>query len=465
MKKLLVILASFALAATLVAGAVPVLNGSPSASADSLTFEAKFETAGDFYNRFDYALSGQSPAGRDDPNVAGAGGVFPAHGDHNMNCGDPTTSRDVSIHGEQWDNGNHFPNITFDELFWFCAPGNDPAKGHMMTGFTTQGYNHLWFSPKQEFTNITKVCWDQNMNTIGGKWLEVQFVDHADATRYPTGSHPADSVVARGTGGFDLGYTEPGFRPEEPGIGPNNGLMPRSGNLAGLHVGVGGTIFDWWQNQNDVLAAQVGWPGMLPAQGGNPSYEQSPALQDKAARYQHCIENLPNNQIKISFVTPEFPTRGWVQGGTQTYIVPGQIPQDSRRVVFHDAEYDGPKRGDYNSQNITWHWDNIQVFTTNGAPTSTTTVAPSTTASTTTTTVAPSTTTTTVVPSTTTTTPSTTTTVAPSTTTTVPASTTTTLVRPLSCNAFSSSNQRAWCNQVNSRLAAIEQRLATLEGK
>ncbi len=65
-----------------------------------------------------------------------------------------------------------------------------------------------------------------------------------------------------------------------------------------------------------------------------------------------CIENAPSNQIQITNNRPD---------GPRTYLIPGQIPQDARRVVFHDAEYDGPKRGGYDPHALTWHWDNIQV--------------------------------------------------------------------------------------------------------
>jgi hypothetical protein len=295
-----------------------------------LPFEAKFETANDFYGRFDFGYSGIGPLGP-------GGGITHFHGDHGVSCGGPTTDRDVAFGGTQ-------SAIDFSQLFWYCAPGGDPTKGHMMTGLTTTGYNHLWFSPKPEFTGISKVCWDINETFEGGKWTEVQFVDHADAVRYPVGTVTAGgNSVARGTGGFDLGYTDPEFRDT---TGPSNGLLPASGNLAGLKIGIG-SIFDWWQDQNTVMAQGVGWPGLLPNQGG------SGPITDKAARYTTCIENAPNNQITITNNRPD---------GPRTYTIPGQIPQDARRVVFHDAEYDGPKRDGYSPATLTWHWDNIQVF-------------------------------------------------------------------------------------------------------
>ncbi len=447
-KYLAPVIAGAALAGLLAAGST-VLSSSPS-SADALVFEAKFDTASDFYNNFDYGLSGQSPAGRDDPNVAGAGGVFPVNGDHaaaaDGSCMGPDTTRKVSIAGETWDNGNHFPNITFDQLFWWCGPSTAmPAmNGHMMTGFDTTGYNHMWFSPKKEYTAITKVCFDINETSIGGKWVEVQFVDHADATRYPTGSHPSDSVVARGTGGFDLGYTEPGFRPEATGgdsaVGPNNGLQPRSGTLAGMIIDTGATIYRWWQDQDFVKASGVGWPGY----NANPNDTNHPVNLDKATRYKHCFENGPNNAIIITDVMAP-GGQSTPGGGARTFTIPGQIPQDARRVVFHDAEYDGPKRDGYSPDRLTWHWDNVQIFTAASAP-------PSTTQPPTTTTVPPTTTT----ASTTTTAPSTTTT-ASTTTTTTP--TTTTTIPPIpACPPGFTTAQRNWCLAVNAHIAKLDGR-------
>jgi len=393
MKKLRTAIVSFVAALFLVSG-VALLNGGSTASADALVFTATFDSASDFYDRFDYGLSGFTPAGRDDPEVDGAGGVFPIHGDHNMSCGDPTTSRDLRIHGEQWNNGDHFPDITFDELFWHCAPGNDPAKGHVMFNINTTGYNHIWFAPKGYFSNITKVCWDQNLNSIRGKWQELHFVDAADATRYPTGSRPTDSVTARGTGGFDLGFTDPSFRAPD---GPNTGITPQSGTLAGLNFFAG--IYAWFQNQDTWTANQVGWPGIMHEYG----YNGGQPITDKATRYKHCLEQVAPNQLRVTFNSPT---------GPMTRNFTGQIPQQPVRVVWHDSNYDAPKRGGYNAEMLTSHMDNIEIFTANGTPvpTTTTTVAPTTT---TTSTTVPSTTTSTTLPTTTTSTTVPTTTTVP----------------------------------------------------
>ena len=137
--------------------------------------------------------------------------------------------------------------------------------------------------------------------------------------------------------------------------------------------------------------------------------------------------------------------------GTQTFDIPGaQIPQDARRVVFEDDNYDPQKGTAYDPNVLTWHWDNIQVYTASGGiPPTTTTTSSTTTTVAPTTTAATTTAATTTVPATTTT-AATTTTVA--TTTTLPP-TTTTVADP--CAAFTDPGQHAWCQSVEARLTAL----------
>lgn len=422
-------------AALLLTGVViGVANIPNNSGADVLNFSASFDTPSDFYGRFDYGFSG------------GLATPTTYHGDHSAGtpCGGPTTDRNVNLTGTD-------ANLDFSQAFWWCAPSGDASSGHMMTGLTTEGYNHIWFSPQPEFTDITKVCWDINETTEGGKWTEVQFVSHADATRYPAGTpltgQNISATTARGTGGFDLGYTEPNFRPQATGgnstVGPNTGLQPQGGTLAGLRVDLG-SIFQWFQNQDTITASQVGWPGINNIAAGSGQF-----VTDKATRYTTCIENVGASQMTITNARPD---------GLHTYTISGHIPQDARRVVFHDAEYDGPKRAGYDPNNLTWHWDNIQIFTSGGVPptttvaSSTTTTAPTTTQATTTT-LAPTTTLAATTTAPTTTVPATTTTAA--TTTTVAPTTTTTTTVP-ACPPSFAADAQTWCAQVNARLHALD---------
>ena len=294
----------------------------------SLPFEAKFETANDFYGRFDFGYSGIGPLGP-------GGGISHFHGDHDVSCGGPTTHRDVAFGGTQ-------SAIDFSQLFWYSAPGGDATKGHLMTGLTTTGYNHLWFrrSPSSRASRRSVGTSTRRSRAANGPRSSSSTMPTRPATR--SGLSPqAGTASAR--------YRRVRPRLHRPRVrdttGPSNGLLPASGNLAGLKIGIG-SIFDWWQGQDTVMATGVGWPGLLPDQGG------AGPVTDKAARYTTCIENTPGNQIQITNNRPD---------GPRIYLVPGQIPQDARRVVFHDAEYDGPNRGAYNPNSLTWHWDNIQV--------------------------------------------------------------------------------------------------------
>ena len=167
--------------------------------------------------------------------------------------------------------GGTAASLDFSQLFWHCAPGGDPAKGHLMTAVDTIGYNIAWFSPKPTFTAVSKVCWDINETQESSrKWTQVLFVGAADAVRYPAGTvtYPGGGGHARGTGGFDLGYTSPDFRDFD---GPNTRIHPQGGTLAGLKIGQ--NTPSWFQNQ-DTFTTRFEGPGNM-LQG----------ITDKAARY------------------------------------------------------------------------------------------------------------------------------------------------------------------------------------
>ena len=390
-----------------------------SSDAEALAFEANFATASDFYDRFDYGYSGQSPY-----DMQGGSQVFNFHGDHNVACQGPTTDRNVAI-------GGPASNVDFSQMFWHCAPGGSDT-GHVMTGLSTTGYNIVWFSPKPQFTAVQKVCWDINATMMSRrKWTQVVFVSAADSIRFPAGTATQGSGFtskARGSGGFDLGFPNPDHR---TGSGPSTGIDP-------IHPIAGFMSLDGSAN----YFVNAGWT----SQFNGPNYHGDPQdrdqTTDKAARYKHCLERVGTTQVKLTRDTPG--------QGTVSYTMSGTIPQGAVRVVFEDDEYDGVKDDRWQANLLTWHWDNIQVFTEGAAPPTTTTVpATTTTAATTTaattTTQPPTTTTTTAATTTTTTTLPTTTTTAATTTTTLPA-----------CPATFNAGELAWCQQVNARLDALE---------
>lgn len=341
-------------------------------------FLATFSTPEDFYDRFEYGWSGMNPVD------SHSGAVLNWQGDHNAMCGTPDTKRPVALSGtdEHRPPGAQHSGMDFTQTVWWCAPGDDPAKGHLMTGVNTFGYNHVWFSPNDYLTNVKSVCWDQNITGMSSrKWTEVQFVGPEDATRHPEGMvlDHGGAGVARSShlDGFDLGYGDPGFRRGEPNMDPNNGLrLPgerdTSGNivqgprtLAGLTIS-SASIFQWWQEQSVRKGDGGSWPGFnLENPGG-------PQVTDVATRYTHCIVNMPNNRVMILQVIPDgLPTTGVISNAdnrpgdgkpdVRMFSIEGQIPQGPVRVVFHDSNYDPPKAEDYSPNVLTWHWDNVNI--------------------------------------------------------------------------------------------------------
>jgi hypothetical protein len=79
-------------------------------------------------------------------------------GDHNMACGEATTSRVIhaSRHGQ---------------ATYLC-------RDHFMTSMgDVDGYSIVAFSPKRTFARARRVCWDQNLTDLGDrKWVGVHLI-------------------------------------------------------------------------------------------------------------------------------------------------------------------------------------------------------------------------------------------------------------------------------------------------
>ncbi|MCD6056583.1 MAG: hypothetical protein K0Q89_113 [Thermomicrobiales bacterium] len=276
-------------------------------------FLADFASAADFYGRFQLDVHF-----RDDANVD-YGRVF--GGDHDMACGAPTTQRDVHIHSSI-DGAN--VNLANSELFWWCAPGGDAAKGHVMTGMAdVDGYTILSFSPNQTFSNVGRVCWDVNATDLGGrKWVQALVI--------PEAAYQANS--------WRLDY-----------ISPTTSAVDQTA----LPLPAGSFMFQLWDHKIrtavDNTERETDW------------FQWS--TTDKAARYRHCMVDNDNGTVTVSRqvgvvnqdapADPTDPTRG-----VRSVTVPGSFPANAR-VIFQDDNYtpekDGPIAG------FTWHWDNILV--------------------------------------------------------------------------------------------------------
>ena len=275
---------------------------SPPSPPGPVQFRADFATAADFDARFDHGFSGLDPSTFPDyvPHIDSW------NGDHNMACEGPTTLRTIHVDNK-------------DDFFWWCAPGGDPAKGHVMVGVNTTGYNIAWFSPSQYFTNVSRVCWDQNLTELGGgKWMQVVLAARADVER-----------VQAQLGHLDLGFTGPGFQVDG---GPTTGVHPTAAS-GGAKMFRGG--FGYWRGADFTTE--------MP--GGQ-------VTTDKATRYRHCMIDNGNGTITLTQQRPD---------GVHSHTGPGTMPDGDVRVVWQDDNYDVPKRDNYDPNNLTWHIDNIEI--------------------------------------------------------------------------------------------------------
>src|SRR4029453_6473210 len=88
-------------------------------------------------------------------------------------CGSPDSLRQVDLVGEVGPG----PVANVGDVVWWCAPGGDAAKGHVMTSVSGVAYAHIDFSPRQVFSDVSRVCWDMNRTEMGGrKWAQVTVV-------------------------------------------------------------------------------------------------------------------------------------------------------------------------------------------------------------------------------------------------------------------------------------------------
>jgi hypothetical protein len=295
------------------AAAPAVVAGSSQPAPPGSAFSEEFTSPAAFDHRFDHGWSGEWNAGA----LFGAA-INDWRGDHDASCGNPhETQRTV-----------HLTANSQDQAFYACLPGDDPAKGHVMTSVNTEGYAIAWFSPKQVFNNVRRVCWDQNLTDLGGgKWTQVVLVAEPQARAH----------------GGDLGYTGPGF--QDPS-GPTTQIHASNpADIGGAKVFQGG--FEIWRG-GDVTGSQDYW-----------SYSGGPGTQgfaDKAARFQHCMVDNEDGSVTISQARPD--------GRTYTQTVRGDLPDGPVRVVFQDDNYNPDKHDGTSTPSdarYTWHWDNIQI--------------------------------------------------------------------------------------------------------
>ncbi len=254
-------------------------------------FVEDFSAVGGFYSRFQTQIfhgTGQLPTD-----------ITMWHGDHNGACQGPTTLRDV-----------HVDNPA--EMFWHCAPAG-PDSGHVMTSMYTTGYAQVNFSPNETFTDINRVCWDQNQTEMGGrKWTQVVVV-------------PESTYAANG---FQLNYIKP---PLQNDVAVN-----------GIRIDGSTFLFDMLRGSTTTFVGQ----GLV---------DQNVlgfTTTDKARRFKTCITDLGNGNVRIELERAV---------GIEVRTLRGALPDGRVRVIFQDDSYDPPKDAASNNTLTTWHWDNIDI--------------------------------------------------------------------------------------------------------
>ena len=184
-----------------------------------------------------------------------------------------------------------------------------------MTGLDTTGYAIVAFAPLQVFTNVSRVCWDQNLTDLGGgKWTNVVIV--------PEGTYHRN--------GGRLDYVSAGFN--DPN-GPGSFNAQGNGDIFGVKQ-FRGTLM-MYQGNNTLFDSADVWT----------------AGDDRATRFQHCMTDNGNGTVTLT------QARSY---GTVSYTAGGSFPDGPVRVIFQDDNYDTVKH-DGRPGFKTWHWDNISI--------------------------------------------------------------------------------------------------------
>lgn len=239
------------------------------------------------------------------------------NGDHNELCQSPLTTRPLT---EDHTVGTHV---------WWCAPGDDPTKGHFMTGIDTTGYVIISFTPKAADggpvffpQSANKICWDQNVTDLGGrKWTQLIVVSD-------------DSFHAQGS---NLAYLNPGnndnFAPADPQARP----LADDFSIKFLR-GTAETFVGQTKTGDNFFIAANG-------------------ITDKATRYRTCVRDNGEGTVTYTQARP---------GGTVSATLPGGFPAGPRAFLLGDDSYNVLKSYTEGAVQVvadpfSWHFDNLEV--------------------------------------------------------------------------------------------------------
>lgn len=225
-------------------------------------------------------------------------------GDHDMMCGDPTTSS-RTIHRNT------------DEWIFTC-------RDHIMTSIgDTSGYSTGYFEPKQTFVGggVRSVSWDVNVTDLGNRqWWEVMIAPTSFNSGVPTCPHCA----ADASSGIAATAGLPGY--------PQQAIVVGNGPLG----------FNPRFTTNGETDNPTGW--QLVCRQGSSSLDAE-GCASKAIRRTFTLIDNGNGTITCACFG-------------ESWTRPGSFPPNFR-VILKDHNYtpdkDGPVAGH------TWHWDNVIV--------------------------------------------------------------------------------------------------------
>jgi hypothetical protein len=261
--------------------------------------------------------------------------------DHDTMCGAPPTLRTVHLHGSGGYSGpGPIATATGDNAFW-CAPGAEAAKGHVMTSTVLTAYGHIDFSPARSFTNVRQICWDMNRSDLGGrKWWQVSIIP--EAAFQANGGH--------------LDYVRPNLEGDGNVAGGSHVLPLNAFQLSTFRTE---NVF----SRGDGVKASAGSEGADLSWAGGEAFWK-PA-SDRANRYRHCLTEsaagVTLTMVDHRGTADPSDDDPWTQNmGTNFHI-----PQGAVRVIFQDVTYDSIKgdfeRGGAPLNTNTWHVDNILI--------------------------------------------------------------------------------------------------------
>jgi hypothetical protein len=285
----------------------PTSEAGSDASETGAAFIETFDTP-DALDRFDFAIHHAVPYKQP---------IRSWKGDHAADCAPPPSTRQIRLPGDRVPgDGKTYTADTGDAVYW-CAPDGTPATGHLMTTFDTIDYAQVDFAPKPVFTDVQRVCWDQNMTDLGiRKWTQLVVVDLDTFERNDERMDYVSPRVDEGPASFATKLTGDVF------------LMEVLGGSTNVRVGH--------------ERADPDFRGFL--------------TSDKKRRFTICVTDLEDGTVEVQL---ERDTQ------VETRIHQGSFPDGPVRVIFQDDTYNAPKSPPTLEvpDPFTWHWDNVVVET------------------------------------------------------------------------------------------------------